>query len=186
MISTKQDASTISYFLSEILRDGAPAPRIVVTDFCKAILIAIARVFANCADLSNYMHICYNIVNNNYFGKIPPYYIRLDVSHFIAMIARWDCLRGKALKIRQFFIRCLGHLYQINNFTEACDVIKSVLIVALSEEIGSNEENGMPLQSEIHLRNVNNIIKSVTIDDPEKDNYDEINDDYDEINIIEG
>jgi len=25
--------------------------------------------------------------------------------------------------------------------------------MALSEEIGSNEENGMPLQSEIHLRN---------------------------------
>jgi len=70
MISTKQDASTISYLLSEILRDGASAPRIVVTDFCKAILIAIARVFANCDDLSNYMHICYNIVNNNYFGKI--------------------------------------------------------------------------------------------------------------------
>jgi len=58
--------------------------------------------------------------------------------------------------------------------------------MALSEEIDSNEENGMPLQSEIHLRNVNNIIKSVTIDDPEKDNYDEINDDYDETNIIEG
>jgi len=59
------------------------------------------------------------------------------------MIAR--CLRGKALKIRQFFIRSLGHLYQINNFTEACDFIKSVLIVALTEEIGSNEENGMSL-----------------------------------------
>jgi len=44
----------------------------------------------------------------------------------------------------------------------------------------------MPLQSEIHLRNVNNIIKGVTIDDPEKDNYDEINDDYDETNITEG
>jgi len=62
---------------------------------------------------------------------------------------------------------------------------KSVLIVALSEEIGSNEENGMPLQSEMYLRNINNITKGITIDDPEKDNYDEINDDYDETNITE-
>jgi len=64
-------------------------------------------------------------------------------------------------------------------------VVKSVLIVALSEEIDSNEENGMPLQSEIHLRNINNVIKGVTIDNPDKDNYDEINDDYDETNITE-
>lgn len=55
MISAKQDASIISYFLSEIVRAGAPAPRMVVADFSKAILIAIARVFANCVDLSNYM-----------------------------------------------------------------------------------------------------------------------------------
>ena len=88
MISTNQNASTISYFLSEILREGAPTPRAVVTDFSKAILIAIARVFANCANLNNYMQICYNIINNNYFGNIPPCCIRLDVSHFIAMITR--------------------------------------------------------------------------------------------------
>lgn len=75
MISAKQDASIISYFLSEILRAGAPAPRIIVTDFSKAILIAIARAFANCADLSNYMQVCYDIINKNYFGNIPPYQI---------------------------------------------------------------------------------------------------------------
>lgn len=33
----------------------------------------------------------------------------------------------------------------MNNFTEACDFIKSILIVALSEEIDSNEQNGMLL-----------------------------------------
>lgn len=76
MISPKQDASIISYFLSQIFRDGTPAPRAVVTDFSKTILIAVARVFANCVDLSNYMQICYDIVNNNYFGNIPPCYIR--------------------------------------------------------------------------------------------------------------
>lgn len=49
-VFAKQDASIISYFLPETIKDGAPVSRIVVTDFGKAILIAIARVFANCTD----------------------------------------------------------------------------------------------------------------------------------------
>lgn len=100
MVSAKQDASMISYFLSEIVRDGAPIPPIVVTDFGKAILIATARIFAKCIDLNDYMQICYNIINNEHFGNMPQCYLRLDVSHFIRMISKWECLRGKALKIR--------------------------------------------------------------------------------------
>lgn len=61
------------------------------------------------------------------------------------MISTWDCLRKKALKIRQFFIRGLAQLYQMHDFTEVSDFIKSILIVALSEEIGSNEQNGILL-----------------------------------------
>lgn len=78
MVSAKQDAFIISYFLSEILRDDVPIPRIidfnkvtVVTDFNKAILIAVARTFANCLDLHYYMQICYEIINNIYFDNIP-------------------------------------------------------------------------------------------------------------------
>lgn len=153
MVSAKQDASIISYFLSEIVRDGAPIPRIVVTDFGKAILIAVARTFANCLDLRHYMQICYEIINNIYSGNIPQCYIRLDVSHFIGMIAKWECLRGRALKIRQFFLRCLGQAYQMENFIEVHNFIKSVLIVALSEEIGV-DESGILLPSEKHLREV--------------------------------
>lgn len=44
MVSAKQNASMISYFLSEIIRDGAPIPPIVVTDFGKAILIACVYI----------------------------------------------------------------------------------------------------------------------------------------------
>ncbi|CAL1677483.1 unnamed protein product [Lasius platythorax] len=112
MISAKQDASIIiSYFLSEIVRNGAPIPKIVVTDFGKAILIAVARIFGNCIDLNHYMQICYKILHNIYSDNIPQCYIRLDISHFIGMIARWECLRGKAPKIRQFYLKSLGRAY---------------------------------------------------------------------------
>ncbi|EFN66884.1 120.7 kDa protein in NOF-FB transposable element, partial [Camponotus floridanus] len=183
MISAKQDASMISYFLSEIIRDGAPIPKIVVTDFGKAILIAIAHIFANCIDLRHYLQICYNIINNICCNNIPQCYMRLDISHFIGMIAKWECLRGKAPKIRQFFLRCLGQAYQMENFTVVHNFLKSVLIVTLSEEIGL-DKSGAFLSSEIHLRDVNNVIKGTVIDDIEKDDdCDDIeNEDYDEIN----
>lgn len=114
------------------------------------------------------MQICYEIINNTYFGNIPQCYIRLNISHFIGIIAKWECLRGRALKIRQFFLRCLGQAYQMENFTEVHNFMKSILIVALSEEIGV-DESGILLPSEKHLRDVNNVIKGAIIDDIEKD-----------------
>lgn len=111
MLSAKQDASIISFFFSEIVRDGAPVPPIVITDFGKAILIAVARVFAGCTNLSYYMQICYNILNNDSSDSIPSCFIRLDVNHFIAMVARWECLKNKTIEVKQFFIRCLGRIY---------------------------------------------------------------------------
>ena len=86
MVSAKQDASLISYSLSEIIRDGAPVPRIVITDFEQAISIAVTRVFSGCINLNHYMQVCYNIIDNDSFESIPSCFIRLDINHFIAMI----------------------------------------------------------------------------------------------------
>ncbi|CAL1672882.1 unnamed protein product [Lasius platythorax] len=87
------------------------------------------------------------------------------------MIVKWDYLRGKLVKIRQFFLRCLAKAYQMENFIQLQNFIKSVLVVALSEEIWLNENNVL-LQSEIHLRDINNIIKGVTIEEqPVEDTY---------------
>lgn len=147
-----------------------------MTDFGKAILIAVARVFANCIDLNHYLQICYKVINDN-CTNIPSCYMRLDVSHFIAMIARWDCLKNKATKIRQFFIRSLGRIYQTYNFNDTRIFFKSLLVVALSEELGLDND-GMKLPSEMYLMEINSIIKGVTIEDPnEHDNHECVEDD---------
>ena len=67
------------------------------------------------------------------------------------MIAKWKCLKSKAMKIKQLFLRCLGKVYQIDNFNELHDFIKLIL-VPLSEEIGT-DENDILLQSQVHLSN---------------------------------
>lgn len=55
-----------------------------------------------------------------------------------------------------------------------------MLIVALSEEIGENE-NGEILDSEVHLRFANNRIKGMTIDNDTSDNNGFLHDADDEI-----
>lgn len=66
----------------------------------------------------------------------------------------------------------------MDNFNEVHDYMKSILIVALSEEIGS-DENDILLQSQVHLTKLNNVIKGTMIDEQETENNDY--DDYDEI-----
>lgn len=76
----------------------------------------------------------------------------------------------KPPKIRQFFIRCICIAYQSDNLDEIKTLLKSVLVVALSEEIGENEK-GRLLNSEVHLRFANDRIKGVTIDDIPDNKY---------------
>lgn len=62
IISTKQDVAFLMYFLFEIRRAVAAVPSVTVTDFSRAILIALARAFADCVDLKHYLEHCYDIV----------------------------------------------------------------------------------------------------------------------------
>lgn len=172
MTSCKHDAALITFFLLEILRSGASIPRIAVCDFSKAILIALSRVFARSADLSDYMQTCYNILILKVPQRKPSCYIRLDVNHVMAIVARWKCLKGKAPKVRQFFLRSMGHAYRMTSFKEVEHLLKSVLIVSMSQETGENE-NDTNVESEVHLQYVNTIIKGIEAEDLNADEENE-------------
>lgn len=155
MISCKHDAALITYFLLEILR-SFDTTNCSLRFFSKAILIALSRAFARSADLADYMQSCYNILILKISQPKPSCYIRLDVSHIIAMIARWNCLKGKPPKVRQFFLRSMAHACRMTSFTKVENLLKSVLVVALSQEIGQRKDNTY-LDSEVHLRYVTHL-----------------------------
>lgn len=165
MVSTKQDASTITYFFLSILADGAPSPQMIVIDFSKALLMAVIKAFANCADTYTYLEILYNIIVLEKNEKLPSCYVRLNVNHFIGMVARWDCLHGKVLKVRQFYIRSIGHIYKMSDVRHIKSLLTSIMVVALSEDIGCNKNNDI-IPSEYHLKSVNDVIKETLIEDP--------------------
>lgn len=162
MVSADHKSMHIAYFLRKIISKGNQAPHTIVCDFGWAILIAIAEIFAKCIDLRDYLKKCYNILHG-YNDSIPSCFIRLDVSHFICMISRWNCLKHKdKLLIRKFYIRCISQAYKMTSLEELSTLFDAILVVALSEYVDINE-NGKELSSESRLQYLNTIIKSVTI-----------------------
>lgn len=77
MISTKHDAALLTYFLIEIQRAGVTVPSVSVTDYSKAMLVTLARAFADCADLKHYLQCCYDItIKNKENAFLPASYLR--------------------------------------------------------------------------------------------------------------
>lgn len=78
----RHDASFLTFFFTEIWRLTNKTPALFITDFRKALLIAIARAFAKCSDLKDYLTMCYRhlIFNEN---KLPGCCLNIDVSHLL-------------------------------------------------------------------------------------------------------
>lgn len=179
MVSADHKSMQIAYFLRKIISKGNEAPRMVVCDFGWAILIAVAEIFAKCIDLRHYLKKCFNVLHG-INDTMPSCFIRLDVSHFICMISRWTCLKQKdKLLVRKFYLRCLSQAYKMTSLEELHTFFEAILVVALSEYVGSNE-NEEELPSESRLKYLNAIIK--TFSAPEIS--DKLDTDSDEVNNL--
>lgn len=120
MISASQNTNTIVFWLQEFLRTGAmqnstlPSPKEIVTDFDKALLRAVARAFARSVTLHDYLSTCFALLNG---AKLPiPCLLRLDVCHFMNMIAKWNCFPGKPSTVKSFFMRAMAVLRKQQTF----------------------------------------------------------------------
>lgn len=137
MISASQNTNTIVFWLQEFLRTGAtqnstfPSPKEVVTDFDKALLGAVARAFAKCITLNDYLSTCFALLNGAKLC-IPSCFMRLDICHFMNMIARWKCFSGKPPLVRVFFLRAIAVLRKQNLFYEFEEIARNILILAVS------------------------------------------------------
>lgn len=148
----------------------------VVCDFSQALLASVSKVFADKRNLREYMQSCYDILKGNSI-ILPSTYIRLDISHIVAIVCRWDCLRNHSLvKVRQFFIRSVCHVYKMQSLQQLEHFIECILTVALSQTLGSSFER--ELQSQISFNFVNDVIKG-NADFPEPEDQNAIIDEID-------
>lgn len=175
MVSADQRSFQIANFLRLILSKGVLRPFIVVYDFGRALVNAVAEIFGRCNDLSNYLQICYNAVVKG-SSVIPASYLRLDDSHLIAMVSQWKCLKTKVAAARRLYLRCVSQAYQMHDFETLTYFIESMLAISLSKFIG-NTHGGIAMPAEICMQVLNKTIQGVTLEGEneraEKGNEDE-------------
>jgi len=159
MLSADHTAIAITTWLLTILSNNVAIPKIVVCDFSMALLTSIAIPFGKRADLQNYMNTCFEILTNK--TKITfATYIRINVSHLVAIVSRWSCIKKHPFaKVRQFFIRSICHAYQMQTIENLEYFLESVLVVALSHTLTS--DSGQLLPSQTRFEYVNSIIKGM-------------------------
>lgn len=87
----------------------------------------------------------------------------------------------KRSKVRQFFLRLLAQVFQMESFNDVSNTLLLLLVVCLCEHIGLDGNNEQ-YQSEKHLSYINNLIKGLPdIKKPvAQENSDDENDDSDD------
>ena len=148
MLSERHDIQAIQNWLSEWRRAGAAVPKEVVCDFSLALLGGVVKAFTLQPDLKTYIDQCFGVLMGKEHSTLPPCFVRVDVAHCIKIISRWDCLRKKGNRLREFYLRAMAQLLQSVTMDQAKELIRSIVVVALSESEGSDAK-GTPVFSEI-------------------------------------
>lgn len=73
-----------------------------VSDYSKALLVAITREFCNQTSLKEYLEVCFCYLTNN-STDLPSSFNRIDVAHLVHMVCKWKCLKGR-WKIKDFYM----------------------------------------------------------------------------------
>ena len=148
MLSERHDIQAIQNWLSEWRRAGAAVPKEVVCDFSLALLGGVVKAFTLQPDLKTYIDQCFGVLMGKEYSTLPPCFVRVDVAHCIKIISRWDCLRKKGNRVREFYLRAMAQLLQSVTMDQAKELIRSIVVVALSESEGSDAK-GTPVFSRL-------------------------------------
>ncbi|KAK3917482.1 120.7 kDa protein in NOF-FB transposable element [Frankliniella fusca] len=116
MLSARQDAGIIKFWIDEFLRQGAPIPHETVTDHSKAIINAVVVTFGGSSSLKDYFERCFFILTSTDSivdpeVVLPKTYLRLDPAHLFGGAAKWPEWKNKLTKrLKPFYLQCLGLL----------------------------------------------------------------------------
>lgn len=137
MTSELNTASWLTFWMSEWVRETNEIPNQFTADGSMAILNAAVRSFTTCSSVSDYVDLMFNLLCNRSVNRpIPQCFVRTDIAHFMKKLTSCDALKNAPRKVRDFFIRCVAIMMQIDNIEEARSHIYSLLVVATSSTEG--------------------------------------------------
>lgn len=136
LLTEKQDANLIRYWLDEFVRLGGSVPHEFICDMSPALLCAAVQSYGLKPSMPEYLNSLFNILNG-LSGVKPGCFVRIDIAHFIKDVAKCKYLKNMRLKHRDFFIRSVVLMIKMKSLNEIKDHILAVMVVALSQTEGT-------------------------------------------------
>lgn len=177
MLSEKHDANFISYWMREILRDGASTPPEVNCDYSMALLNATSLAY-NEMSLKKYILNCFKYLTSESIYSNLKCLIRVDIAHLIKIMCKKEVFKGAHPKVKDFFVRCVGIMSTCDNIEDLSELLKSLLIVAGSQYSGKNDTGKDVVCAKKHTFLINRIKTFTFCDEDDDDNEDEREYDY--------
>ena len=120
---------------------GAPKPKITVADYSRALQGLLSLVFNN-KSINEYVACCFSAIRSGDIYRPAPTFIRVDISHFMAICCRFKCFKKDNYAIKNFLIRGVALLVFCNNF-ERFDHILTLLLTVTANSYDSEILNGI-------------------------------------------
>ncbi|XP_063979731.1 uncharacterized protein LOC135163827 isoform X1 [Diachasmimorpha longicaudata] len=136
VLADKQDCPFLTYWMGILAtRLGLPPPKQALSDQERALLMAHCQVY-NGRTIKQYVDDVFTWgcdENNNQGKPFPaPTVIRIDVAHFMAAAARWNCFKDRdKFRAKRFYVRTIALLVDCQSIQEFQLVFLLICLVAL-------------------------------------------------------
>lgn len=148
MLSAKHNNDSISYWLSQWRRDGAPLLKVIVTDISLGLIYAVVKVFTHFSSLQQYLDCCYIALTQNKTEILPQCYIWTDVAHMIKLFSTWPMIKNSPKRVKEFYLLCLAQILISTLYDDVLVLLEHIFNVMLSETEGLDHNTGHPTTAE--------------------------------------
>jgi len=149
MLSEIQDIPSITYWLSEWVRAGAPYPSEVVVDHSNAFIGAVTHTFTILTK-SQYCEKSLRVLQSNFNDSDLSVYVRLDIAHFIKMICQWKCFKKNGnTKVKDLYVRGIILLTKTQTMEQFAQILMKIVVISTSETDGNIKNTSINTNVEI-------------------------------------
>lgn len=138
MISTNEDVIVIVRWLEDLIRESGIPKEIFIED---SITLLQATVnLTQYLTVTEYLNQCHLILDEDNKLERPNVLIRQDATNFCRYLLCSNIFKCEKPKVRLFFLHAICLLLKVENFNEVKQIIKDILVMALTELETNNTE----------------------------------------------
>lgn len=129
MLSERNDANLITFWLREFIKSGAKKRPRMVTDLGKGLRNGICLAFNN-VSFKKYNGICLLLLQKKIKSHSLDTQMATDIAHLVHLLDRWKNFTKMPTKVQQLYRHCIGFLSTVEDLDHFEIFFKSVVTLA--------------------------------------------------------